>query len=75
MTVYINFIDIWILDKSDDSGQEPGSVNITEWWRQMEMKTLEVVVFKDARIEPVSISNENCPLDSSFMPSKCCSEY
>ena len=42
------------MDKSDDSGQEPGSVNITEWWRQMEMKVLEAVVFKDARIEPVS---------------------
>lgn len=47
---------IWQSDKLNDSGQlqEPGSVNITEWWRQMEMKVLEAVVFKDARIEPVS---------------------
>ena len=49
---------IWQSD--DDSGQEPGSVNITEWWRQMEMKVLEAVTFKDTRIEPV-LTMRNAP--------------
>lgn len=43
-----------------------GSINVDEWWRGVEYKLLEAVVYKSAKAEPV-LANEIAP----WLPPSC----
>lgn len=53
---------------SDDEEKLPETVDIDTWWRAMESKMLEAVVYKDAKMEPVVTV---LPRGYHHMPWKC----
>lgn len=43
---------VW--EQERDEHSVAGAVNIDEWWREIDSKILESVIFKSTRLEPVS---------------------
>ena len=48
---------MWKTSDDIDEGKKSGTVDIDAWWRAMELKMLEAVVYKDAKMEPVVAAN------------------